>query len=113
MVIYKDGNGLTVDAMDFHAGRAYDIGRLYRASGPDLAPQLLAFQAGPVPANGVNGLTNEALLVLLIHRTQALDRQSPCDENKAAMASMHSALEAFERRTAGRAARGVEGTHAP
>ena len=68
------------------------------------------FQMGPVPEAGVNGFTNEAMLAILIHRTQVLDSQYPCDENKAAIAAMQATLDAFNARTAKRQARGVEGT---
>lgn len=70
----------------------------------------IQFQMGPVPEAGVNGFTNEAVLTILIHRTQVLDNQFPCDENKAALRHMQAALDAFNARTANREARGVEGT---
>jgi hypothetical protein len=56
----------------------------------------------------VNGLTNEVLLAILIHRTEALDAQYPCDENKEGIEHMKKALEAFNKRTANRKDRGVE-----
>lgn len=67
----------------------------------------IEFQNGPVATEGINGLTNEVLLAILIHRTETLDAQYPCDENKEAIEHMKKALEAFNKRTANRKARGV------
>lgn len=67
------------------------------------------FQEGPVKERGVNGVTSEALLAILIHRTNHLNNLFPCDENATALAGMKQALEAFESRTMNRISRGVEG----
>ena len=74
---------------------------------------ILEFQDGPVLEQGVgvNGLTNEALLAVLIHRTQVLNTRFPCRENALAITKMEEALMWFEKRTADRRARGVEGQH--
>jgi len=69
----------------------------------------IEFQKGPVASNGVNGITNESLLAILINRTKFLDSQFPCDENKRAIEHMERALVSFEVRTARRIARGVDG----
>ena len=69
----------------------------------------IQFQRGPIQEAGVNGITNEALLTVLIHRTKFLDSKFPCPENKAAIQSMDSALAALDLRTTRRQARGVEG----
>lgn len=69
------------------------------------------FQHGPVPEVGHNGVTNEQLLAILIHRTEYLNSKFSCPENVEAIAGMQMALDAFEQRTAARLARGVEGTH--
>jgi hypothetical protein len=71
--------------------------------------QVIHFQSGPVPTSGVNGLTNEALLTILIHRTKILDAKFGCDENKRAIQHMEEALVNLEVRTARRMVRGVEG----
>lgn len=72
----------------------------------------LHFQDGPTVSEGVNGLTNEALLNVLIHRTKILDSQFPSEHNKQAIAALESALAALNARTADRLARGVEGLNA-
>ena len=68
------------------------------------------FQNGPISKNGVNGLTNEALLTILIHRTMALNEQFPCTENVKAAAHMKYALDYFNLRTSDRKIRGVADT---
>lgn len=70
----------------------------------------IGFQNGPIKQEGTNGLTNEALLTVLIHRTMTLNKQFPCEENETAIRHMKEALDAFNQRTANRKARGVEGT---
>lgn len=69
------------------------------------------FQAGPTVIDGINGATNESLLKILIHRTKLLDTQFPSEQNKQAIVSLESALDAFNARTAERQERGVEGQH--
>ena len=69
----------------------------------------VSFQDGPIPANGVNGLTSEAMLEILIHRTATLNTNFPCEENELAILHMKKALDWFNTRTAKRKARGVEG----
>ena len=117
-IIYKDNNGVEVDAIK-ETGGGLEIGgqrteklnvdgHYYRIlTGKEY--QMVKFQLGPVPANGVNGLTNEALLAILIHRTKFLDDKFGCDENKRAIQHMEEALVNLEVRTARRMVRGVEG----
>jgi hypothetical protein len=69
----------------------------------------IQFQRGPVPGNGVNGITNECLLHVLLHRTKFLNTKFPCVENALAIQHMEEALGQFNNRTAARIARGVEG----
>lgn len=71
----------------------------------------LQFQSGPIPEYGVNGLTNEILLAVLIERTQRLNGMFPCAENIQAIVHMEKALDYFNARTARRQAAGIEGKH--
>lgn len=111
-VIHTDHNGLEVMAVNGVEvdGEVHKTmpGHAYLVTGGQVAEQI-NFQAGPVPQNGVNGLTNEALLAILIHRTCTLDSMYPCDENKVAIDHMTKALSSLEDRTKKRFARGVEG----
>jgi hypothetical protein len=61
-----------------------------------------------------NGLTNEALMAILIDRLQSFqDGPFPCEENAAALAHQEHALEWLKKRTRGREVRGVEGKNEP
>lgn len=117
-IIYKDANGVEVEAMQTSGGgmciggqrtEILDVDGHYYSVLTGKEYQMVKFQLGPVPANGVNGLTNEALLAILIHRTKFLDAKFGCDENKRAISHMEEALVNFEVRTARRMVRGVEG----
>lgn len=108
MRIYTDHNGVYVNAVSQTADGKDVSAHLYLTQAGGKA-STVEFQTGPVPANGVNGVTNEALLAILIHRTKALDAKFGCDENKRAIQHMEEALVNFEVRTARRMVRGVEG----
>lgn len=72
----------------------------------------ITFQNGPINEVGVNGVTHEALLAILIDRLEAF-QSGPyaCAENSAAMSHLFAAQEALHSRTRARMARNVEGTH--
>ncbi len=72
----------------------------------------IKFQNGPINEVGVNGLTHEALLAILIDRIQAFQRgpfASPYNAN--ALSHLLDAATALHDRTRERMARNVEGTH--
>lgn len=70
------------------------------------------FQKGPIKEHGVNGLTHETLLSILIDRMEGFQSgQYACADNQEALDAMRKAQEALLRRTKSRVARGVEGTH--
>lgn len=73
---------------------------------------ILRFQNGPIKESGINGITNEALLVVLEDRLSGF-QSGPyaCQENAEALESIRSALATLHARTASRRTRGVEGTH--
>lgn len=73
---------------------------------------LVRFQNGPIKECGVNGITQEALLAIVIDRPrsfQAGPYASPL--NYSALRSCEEALGDLQQRTLDRIARGVEGTH--
>lgn len=75
---------------------------------------LLSFQNGPVKENGegVNGITHEVLLAILIDRLMGFQSgQYANDFNAKALAHLQMALETLHQRTREREARGVEGTN--
>lgn len=71
------------------------------------------FQEGPIKENGVNGVANEDLLVMVIRRLQGFqDSPYSCRENAMAIIKLEEALLWLRKRTMGRENRGVEGTNA-
>ena len=72
------------------------------------------FQSGPIDAdgNGVNGITHEALLAIIIDRLQGF-QSGPykCRENALALTHLEDAVHWLAHRTRARMRRGVEGTH--
>jgi hypothetical protein len=70
------------------------------------------FQNGPIAEAGVNGLTHEALLAILIDRMEGFQAGPYAShDNQEALDAMRVAQTALQRRTLARMARGVEGTH--
>ena len=73
---------------------------------------LLRFQNGPIKEKGVNGITHEVLLAILIDRLQGYQAGDyKCRENAIALTKMEEALMWLHKRTKDREARGVEGTY--
>lgn len=71
------------------------------------------FQNGPIQEAGVNGVQNEDLLAIVIHRLRGF-QQGPfsCRTNAIALTKCEEALMWLESRTADRMARSVEGKSA-
>lgn len=78
-------------------------------SGPHLD---VLFQNGPIGEAGVNGVTHEALLAILIDRLRCFQAGPfSCRENALALTKLEEARHWLNSRTKARVARGVEGTH--
>lgn len=72
---------------------------------------MISFQDGPVPENGLNGVTMEVLLAVVADRLACLQAGPfASDHNAKALAGVNQALEALHDRTRERQARGVEGS---
>lgn len=70
------------------------------------------FQNGPIKQFGVNGITHEALLAILIDRLESFQAGPfACADNDEALYHGRAMLECLQRRTRERIARGVEGTN--
>ncbi len=108
MRIHTDNNGVAVNAISTLSDGTDVEGHHYQVL-MGVQGVTIQFQNGPVSESGVNGLTNEALLALLIHRTKFINKKFPCRENSIAITNMEQALMWFEKRTADRIDRGVEG----
>ena len=73
---------------------------------------LICFQKGPIAEAGVNGLTQEALIAICIHRLRSFQAGPfACRENALALTKLEEAQMWLLKRTRDRMARGVEGTH--
>lgn len=72
----------------------------------------ISFQNGPIKESGVNGVTQEALLAVVIDRLRSF-QSGPfsCRENAIALTHCEDALMWLQRRTVARIKRGVEGTN--
>jgi len=72
----------------------------------------ILFQNGPIKEFGVNGLTHETLLAIVIDRLRSF-QEGPfkCRENEIALTHIEEALMWLQRRTVARIKRGVEGTN--
>jgi hypothetical protein len=71
----------------------------------------ILFQQGPINVCGVNGVTQEVLLAIVIDRLRSF-QQGPysCRENALALTKCEEALHWLQQRTLDRMRRGVEGT---
>jgi len=69
------------------------------------------FQNGPISENGVNGLTHEVLLSILIDRMRSFQAGPyACRENAIALTKMEEAQMWLLKRTTNRIKLGIEGT---
>lgn len=110
--IHKDDNGVTVThnewidtaegKQDLEHGHYYDI-----VAGGQIFP--IQFQHGAVKESGVNGVTSEALIAIVLHRLRVLNQKFPCRENSLAITNIEQGLMWLEQRTRNRQERGVEG----
>lgn len=74
---------------------------------------LIPFQDGPIAEVGINGLTHEALITILIDRLTAFQSGPYANKyNADALKHLTAAQERLQARTKDRMAQGVEGTHA-
>lgn len=110
MRIHTDKNGVYVNAISQLADGTPVEGHVY-TFGAGTTAGSIEFQRGPVKENGVNGLTNEALLAVVLHRLGVLNRPPyNCRENALAITKIEEALHWLDHRTKAREVRGVEGT---
>lgn len=72
----------------------------------------IIFQCGPIAENGVNGVTQEVLLAILIDRLQSFQKGPfACRENALALTKLEEAKHWLFSRTLERMQRGVEGSN--
>lgn len=74
--------------------------------------QVVLFQNGPITEAGINGITQEALLAIVIDRLRSFQAGPfACRENALALTKIEEAQHWLHHRTLARMARGVEGTN--
>lgn len=99
---------LTIASIDLPSGEPV-MYTIRIPHGPDVN---LNFQNGPIGEVGVNGITNEALLAIVLDRLSYYQSgQYKCRENALAITKIEEALLWLHSRTLERLQRGVEGTH--
>lgn len=93
------------------AAMQYEIREVNRVS-PCLESESdldVKFQSGD-PAKEINGISNEALLAIVLHRLEGFqDGPFACESNRAARDAVELALQHLKSRTHDRINRGVEG----
>ena len=97
------------------ANHVYEITGFIDMSEPIAGPgkTVIRFQNGPINEFGVNGLTQEALLVIVADRLRSFQAgKFACRENALALTAVEESLNWLHQRTRHRMLRGVEGTHA-
>ena len=73
---------------------------------------VIIFQNGVLPEVGVNGVTPELLIDVLIHKFEGFQSgKFACEENEQALTGLRSSKAAIQSRLNNRQARGVEGTY--
>jgi len=83
----------------------------YAISSEDGELQEIVFQHGTVPENGVNGVTEGALVAIVADRLRGHQSGAfACRENALALTKLEEALHWMESRTKDRLKRGVEGS---
>lgn len=74
--------------------------------------QVILFQNGPIPENGVNGITHEVLLAIVADRLRSFQKGPYATKaNACALTHIEEAQHWLQQRTLERMRRGVEGTH--
>lgn len=87
---------------------------LYAIEIGDVPAVTIPFQRGPVKENGVNGISNEALLMIVAHRFEGFQSgQFAGTDNAEALEHVYNALRCMARRTQGRVLAQVEGYDKP
>ena len=105
---------ITVYAVD-DPDRRYGGGACHRYevrchTGKGAILHMIRFQKGPVQEHGVNGLSDESLLAILIDRLEHFQAGPfACEQNERALTHLQAALEDLQARTKDCVERGVEG----
>ena len=113
-MIYGVETGLNIIAMTdgdfndfdhtFYSVEWFDQDKIFHS-------KAIRFQSFPIPENGINGLTNEVMIAIVIDRLEAFQKgQHACEHNRMAIERLSEGLHWLKERTTDRLIRGVEGT---
>ena len=106
---------LTITVLDEpgQGGACHQYSIRWKNERDDTEPHtFIGFQDGPIGEVGVNGITQEALLAIVIDRLRGFQSgEFKCRENAIALTHCEDALLWLQKRTRDRLARGVEGTN--
>lgn len=93
-----------------HGGACHEY-RVEHSSSANVPTMLnISFQNGPIAEHGVNGVTHEVLLAVLIDRLRSFQAGPfSCRENALALTKLEEAQLWLQHRTRDRMARNVEG----
>ena len=81
---------------------------------PNVSDLKIKFQQGPVQEAGVNGISNEVLLAILMDRLWGFQQgRFASGENASALFHVQAVMQVLHSRTKERESRGVEGTLNP
>src|SRR4051812_15187844 len=101
---------ITITAMDEPGAGGANHYYTVDVDGSEIAGLDIHFQNGPIAEDGVNGVTQEVLLAVVIDRLRSFQAGPfACIENAIALEHTDLALDALKSRTRSRMARGVEG----
>jgi len=94
----------------------YDVSGFDSSTNPSapafMTRQCILFQNGPITEVGVNGLTHEVLLAIVVDRLRSFQKGPySCKANACALTHIEEAQHWLQQRTIERMRRGVEGTH--
>ncbi len=104
---------LSITADEKAEGGASHLYSIDPAASAGRALASIKFQKGAMKDGGFNGISDEALLAIIIDRLRCF-QSGPfsCRENALALTKLEEAMHWLNARTADRMARGVEGTAA-
>ncbi len=86
---------------------------LERIGGDEDIPHIIHFYEMREDGKKIDGVTNEEVLDMLIHRMKRLNKKLPCTENNLIIQNLEGARVWMTLRAQDRDIRGVLGTHKP
>jgi hypothetical protein len=102
-------NLVVIKALDDHQS---GVPHHYSIQIPNGTVVMLDFQNGPIAEVGVNGITQEALLAIVLDRLRGFQGgKFACRENALAITKIEEGMPWLHSRTMSRMRKGIEGTH--